>query len=720
MAHHAPGMEPATKEPSCINCGGIGHWAVACPEPVRAKPANTSSTGPDHGRSSDNGGRRSGPVVTKYPAPPGGNPIVTRYAPPPSQAHAPPYPGPPQPYSSYPPPPGGYGPPPPPGSYPGYSQYSPPPPPPFSGPTGPPGPPGLPAHPPPSTSYQFPAPGQYGAQPPPGLPAPPPPPPYQPPHYPSGSAYPPPYYPPGGPPPPPPPGQYPQGAGYPPPAFSPPPPQPPFPSHSPPLPSHPQPYGYPDQRYGPSPPLPGPPRGPPPHGLPPIPPQPQRHQQPRDRNNRHRQGNHNRQDRSRRNKNVNQSKRDNSQPRPKPANKENPVPARPDTTPKPAEAASVASGTPESRHAPTVSDQVVDEEDDWKWEEEMIFKEPPKTHQPDPIGKPLPGPEDYHEDIMLPPAWNATWFQSMFVKEENFVEFSRPIRETPFFANMRLDPAFWKPPSGARVVKQPPEIREKPSIFKSSRLPGFPSLPPKPPTPEHRDYRPLNNRKRTWEDSPHQQKGSHVNQEGGDWRDNRQKRHKSELHAGHDSTSPHNRRVKEHTMSIDRYRSQRHEHLDHDGSALVGSQEDNNDVGPARERDNITARQDSGYHSSRHLRRQDSANSVKDRAQTPPAYLGTPSAQHRSRSRQGSHQSLRRGSHSSNVESRPGSGHSVASFASPDSEGSDLSDLEAELLGRRPTKSKGGKEGKNEGGTPGASKFRKRAPRINAAYSRRW
>ncbi|GJD00240.1 zinc knuckle [Colletotrichum higginsianum] len=40
MTDHAPGSGPATKEPSCINCGGTGHWAVACPEPVRAKPAH--------------------------------------------------------------------------------------------------------------------------------------------------------------------------------------------------------------------------------------------------------------------------------------------------------------------------------------------------------------------------------------------------------------------------------------------------------------------------------------------------------------------------------------------------------------------------------------------------------------------------------------------------------------------------------------------------------
>ncbi|KAM3493755.1 hypothetical protein MY3957_003015 [Beauveria namnaoensis] len=28
-----------TEEPQCYNCGGMGHWAVACPEPTRETPA---------------------------------------------------------------------------------------------------------------------------------------------------------------------------------------------------------------------------------------------------------------------------------------------------------------------------------------------------------------------------------------------------------------------------------------------------------------------------------------------------------------------------------------------------------------------------------------------------------------------------------------------------------------------------------------------------------
>ncbi|KAM3467908.1 hypothetical protein MY5147_008469 [Beauveria neobassiana] len=29
-----------TEEPQCYNCGGMGHWAVACPEPTRETPAH--------------------------------------------------------------------------------------------------------------------------------------------------------------------------------------------------------------------------------------------------------------------------------------------------------------------------------------------------------------------------------------------------------------------------------------------------------------------------------------------------------------------------------------------------------------------------------------------------------------------------------------------------------------------------------------------------------
>ncbi|GKT45479.1 uncharacterized protein ColSpa_05660 [Colletotrichum spaethianum] len=654
MADHAPGSGPATKEPSCINCGGIGHWAVACPEPVRAKPAY------DHGRGGDqHGGRRPGAVVTKYPTPPTGNPIVTRYGPPPVQPHALPYPGPPQPYPSYPPPP--------PGGYPGYPQYSPPPPPPPGAYPPPPGPPG---------QYHYPAPSQYGG-PPPGPPGPPLPSYQPPPSYPPSASYPPSYTPPSGyqpaPLPPPPSGQYSapynptSSGGYPPSTYGPPLVQPPYgaqPGPPPPPSSYTQPYG------------------------PTAPANP---------------------------------KRDASQPRPKSSgNKEKQGPTRDESEPKALKTASIASATPESGHANTVSEDGVDDDEiDWKWEEEMIFQEADKGHQPDPIAKPLPGPGEYHDNIMLPPAWNATCIQSDFVTEENLEEFSRSIRETEHFASLQHDPAFWRGPVDSKAAKRQSEPRDnKPVTFKSIRLPGFPSLPPKPPTPENHEYRPVNSRKRTWEDSPSDSRAR--SSQDGEWSDQRHKRQRGDSRSGYDTTSPHTRRTREESRPIDRYRSQRLDRAESDpAEALLKSLDTSHDAGPSRRHDGdkFPSRHGSGYHNSRHARRQGSANSFQE-GRTPPL-AGTPPPQnnprssHASRSRSRSRHSHRRGSQSSHAGSRPASRQSVASFASHGTEDSELSALEAELLGIAP-KSKGGKEGKH--GDHGL-KFRKRAPKVDSAYS---
>ncbi|KAM0669497.1 hypothetical protein ACQRIU_003059 [Beauveria bassiana] len=66
-----------TEEPQCYNCGGMGHWAVACPEPTRETPAglaawrNASATRQGSGRAQHNDGRKSkGPIITKYGPPP--------------------------------------------------------------------------------------------------------------------------------------------------------------------------------------------------------------------------------------------------------------------------------------------------------------------------------------------------------------------------------------------------------------------------------------------------------------------------------------------------------------------------------------------------------------------------------------------------------------------------------------------------------------------------
>ncbi|OLN87371.1 hypothetical protein CCHL11_09298, partial [Colletotrichum chlorophyti] len=738
MADHAPGSGPTTKEPSCINCGGIGHWAVACPEPVRAKPAGLSrkstSTGSDRGRGGDhhNGGRRSAPVVTKYGGPPGSSPIVTRYAPPPGAPHVPPYPGPPQPYPSYSPSPHGYPapPPPPPSSYPSYPPFSSPPPPPGTYPA-PPGPPGLPGPPAPPVPYQHSAPIHYGGPPPaplgpPGLPGPPLPA-YQPPHYP------PPYTPSSGyqsspPPPPPPSGQYPpsysstSSGTYPQPAYTPPPPPsqpPPFGSQLPPPPAHyVQPYA-PDHGYRPSPPRPGPSHGLP-HGLPPIPPPPHKNQPSRDRNARHRPGQHNRQDKTRRNKHGNQNRRESSQPKAKPGgSKDDSTVKKSESEPKSHETVSVTSGTPESRQVKAASEQDGGGEIDWEWEEEMIFKEPAETHQPDPIAKPLPGPEEYHDNIMLPPAWNATCIQSAFVTENNLEEYSRPIQETPFFATLKFDPVFWKPAVGEqKTSKPPPEPRDRPSTFKSIRLPGFPSLPPKPPTPENRDHRPLNSRKRGWEDTPHRNPKASGHQDVAEWRDHRHKRQRGESQTGHDVGSPVSRRLMERDDPRAAHWNRPHR-IDRDArdaaESLLRSSDNPHEAGPSgRDREGLTARQDSGYYSTRHLQRRGSSSSLHDRAPTPPLLpSGTPHPESRPQSRHGSRSRSRhrRSSHSNPSDSRPASRQSVASFKSYGTEGSELSALEAELLGIAP-KSKGGKDG----GSATPAKSRKRVPKVDSAY----
>ncbi|KAK2008159.1 hypothetical protein LZ32DRAFT_662297 [Colletotrichum eremochloae] len=742
MADHAPGSGPATKEPSCINCGGVGHWAVACPEPVRAKPAglprrNTSNSH-EHGRGGDHqhGGRRSGAVVTKYPAPPTGNPIVTRYGPPPGQPHVPPVPRPPQPYPSYPPPSPGYAPPPP-GNYPGYLQNSPPPPPgSYPPPPGPPGPPG------PSAPYHYPSPGQYGA--PPTVPPGPPPPSYHPPPpYPPSASYPPSYTPPSGyqpapappPPPLPPSGQYSvpynpiTSGGYSPSTYGLPPAPPPYgtqPGPPPPHPSYAQPYGPPASGYGPSPPLPAPPRSRPP-GLPPIP--PHKNHLPRERHGRHRQGHNHRSDRSRKNNKHGNPKRDAPQPRQKSdGNKEKQESTTVVPEPKPLKAASVASATtPEGRRENSVSEEGIDDDDeaDWKWEAEMIFKEMDNAHQPDPIAKPLPGPEDYHDNIMLPPAWNAKCMLSDFVTDDNLKEFSRPIRETQHFARLQLDPVFWKSSAESKTVRQEPESRDsKPGSFKSMRLPGFPSLPPKPPTPENRDYRLVSSRKRTWEDTPYKASRTRSNQDS-DWADHRQKRHRGDSQSGYDTTSPHNRRIREDSRPTGRYVSQRLDRNEPDPTeALLKSLDDSHDAGPSRRHggdEKFTTRNDfDRSNSSQDARHQGSASSFHE-GRTPPL-VGTPppddnaQRRHASRSRSRSRQSHRPESRNSHAESRPASRQSAASFASHGTEDSELSALEAELLGIAP-KSKGSRESKNGGH---GLKFRKRVPKVDSAYGRRW
>ncbi|KAJ4151611.1 hypothetical protein LMH87_012301 [Akanthomyces muscarius] len=77
MTHQVATQSSRPEEPQCYNCGGMGHWAVACPEPTRETPAGlaawrtASATRPGSGRAQQSDGRKSkGPIITKYGPPP--------------------------------------------------------------------------------------------------------------------------------------------------------------------------------------------------------------------------------------------------------------------------------------------------------------------------------------------------------------------------------------------------------------------------------------------------------------------------------------------------------------------------------------------------------------------------------------------------------------------------------------------------------------------------
>ncbi|KAJ3477298.1 hypothetical protein NLG97_g8878 [Lecanicillium saksenae] len=125
------------EEPQCYNCGGMGHWAVACPEPTRETPAglaawrNASAARQGNGRAQQNDGRKSkGPIITKYGPPPPPAGYGAHYPPPPGYPPQHPQYSAPPPQPSYPPQyhyPHGHGQPPPPPPSHGQHHYPPPP-----------------------------------------------------------------------------------------------------------------------------------------------------------------------------------------------------------------------------------------------------------------------------------------------------------------------------------------------------------------------------------------------------------------------------------------------------------------------------------------------------------------------------------------------------------------------------------------------------------------
>lgn len=101
------------------------------------------------------------------------------------------------------------------------------------------------------------------------------------------------------------------------------------------------------------------------------------------------------------------------------------------------------------------------EDYDFEWENEHIFKTVP-MHPADPIAKPLP--PAHSDEIMLPPAYNATGILSKFINEGNLEEFTKSVRDSKYWAKIRFDPAFVEDFSNAKIpdeVKFEKDSRQK-------------------------------------------------------------------------------------------------------------------------------------------------------------------------------------------------------------------------------------------------------------------
>ncbi|KAM0325798.1 hypothetical protein ACHAQA_007100 [Verticillium albo-atrum] len=366
-----------------------------------------------------------------------------------------------------------------------------------------------------------------------------------------------------------------------------------------------------------------------------------------------------------------------------------------------------------------------EEEPDWDYDHETIFREPPKLHGADEIRSPLPGPAEYHQDIVLPPVHGAMCVQSKFCNNDNLNEFIRPIRETSRFDAARDDPAFWvngQPPKRQTDPERSPKQHKQLNGIVRERSPQQPTTPlrklktpaeilagPSPAILKAAEER-NSHRKRPRDDTWRQdERGPKRDKETGH-RENHQKRPRFDHGDTRDPARPVSR------ADIDRVLNPRP--TSSNDRVLPGFSPRNWD-GPheqsprdREQRERSLRAGSAAEHEIHQTPSRDSHHRENDRPfSPPPAPAGTPPPESRT--------SSRRSSFTSQMgQQRHHRSLSRNSFASSGTHDSDLSSVGAELLGR-PQKNKEERDDPRQ--RRDASRMKKRtAPKVDTVYSRRW
>ncbi|KAI0013020.1 hypothetical protein F4779DRAFT_565164 [Xylariaceae sp. FL0662B] len=83
------------------------------------------------------------------------------------------------------------------------------------------------------------------------------------------------------------------------------------------------------------------------------------------------------------------------------------------------------------------------DDEDFDWDLQTIFKEPPSNYKVDAIAAPLP--TQYTDEVIIPPAFGANALKSKYINPNNVDDFALSIRDTKEWQIMRYHPAFLDP-----------------------------------------------------------------------------------------------------------------------------------------------------------------------------------------------------------------------------------------------------------------------------------